>query len=169
MDIREILTTHPCIHPVVADSTAGALAHHHISPVELKVGGNVVDARLEVSWTTYDESLHTTFQRRDIIEQGAIGVACLLLASYTDKRVTEVAKWGERADYYVGRSEGDRKEMLEVSGTDEGDLERRTREKRAQLLSNPHGKSGYVVTCRFCEPSASFLHERYRHERGDVL
>jgi hypothetical protein len=91
----------------------------------------------------------------------------MVLAEYTDKRVTEVTKWGERADYYVGRTDGDKQERLEVSGTDEGDLGRRTREKRMQLLSNPHGKGGYAVACRFCEPRAVFVYEQPTPDRGE--
>lgn len=56
--------------------------------------------------------------------------------------------------------------MLEVSGTDEGDLRRRTAEKREQLLRNPFGKGGYVVVCRFCEPRAALVYERDQRERG---
>ena len=124
MDIQDTLAAHPCVHSAIADATAEAFARYHTSPAQLEVSGNVADSRLEVAWTAWDRRIGTTFQRPRIAEDGAIGVACMVLAAYTDKRVTEVAKRRERADYYVGRADGDKREMLEVSGTDEGDLQR---------------------------------------------
>ncbi|HUG93746.1 MAG TPA: hypothetical protein VML55_23150 [Planctomycetaceae bacterium] len=62
---------------------------------------------------------------------------------YCGLRITQVARAGDRFDYWV--SDGSREYGLEVTGTLTADLESRHGAKVRQLRMNPFGMDGYVV------------------------
>ncbi len=86
-------------------------------------------------------------QERTITEWAAYGLACVVLARYTQARVIQVTGDGDRFDYWV--SDGRREYGLEVSGTMADDIEARHRAKVRQLRENPYGVDGYVVVAGF--------------------
>jgi hypothetical protein len=100
----------------------------------------------------------------DFVEKGAIVLAGLLLARLARKQITDVALRGDRVDYFVAGRRGERRWLLEVSGTDEGDWRERFAEKRAQLLDSrllrpPWSLGGFVAVTRFAPPAVSILEE----------
>ena len=117
--------------------------------------GDVV--RIEIHWRpdTFPNSqrLLKTIQREVLVEYSAVAIAFLLVTQVASCTITEVTLRGDKADYFLNG----REVMLEVSGTeDTGKAGQRHKEKRAQLLSNPYGKGGYVVICCFSNQMALF-------------
>lgn len=84
---------------------------------------------------------------RTITEWAACGLACVVLARYTQARMFQVTGDGDRFDYWV--RDGQREYGLEVSGTLTDELETRHRAKVRQLQDNPYGVAGYVVVAGF--------------------
>ncbi|MGH9839395.1 MAG: hypothetical protein ACREEM_11490 [Blastocatellia bacterium] len=76
-------------------------------------------------------------------EWAACGLACVVLARYTQLRVTQVTGDGDRFDYWV--SDGEREYGLEVSGTMTEEMETRHRAKVRQWRENPYEVDGYVI------------------------
>jgi hypothetical protein len=98
-------------------------------------------------------------QEHTITEWAAVAVACVVLARYAARRVRAVAVQGDRFDYWL--TDGDKDFGLEVSGTQEEDLEGRHREKVRQLRANPYGVDGYVAAVRFATAEALLSFHRF--------
>jgi len=115
------------------------------------------EVAIEINWQaeTFPNSqrLFQTVQREVIVEYAAVAVAFLLVTGITNRTVTEVTLRGDKTDYFLN----DREFMLEVSGTENArQVASRHKQKTAQLLANPYGKSGYVVVCCFSNQTARF-------------
>ncbi len=94
------------------------------------------------------ERMQQTEQRTPIVEGAAIALAALLFARLVPDSEMQVMSRGARADYWLPR----RHQVVEVSGTERfGQLARRLRQKRRQVLANPFGLDGYVVLCCFAK------------------
>jgi hypothetical protein len=98
-------------------------------------------------------------QSHVVTEWGALGVACAVLYSLGNGlRMTDVAREGDRFDYWVG---DDFQEWgLEISGTDAESIEERHAEKVLQLLSNPYCVDGFVIVVRFASREVWFTFQR---------
>jgi hypothetical protein len=101
-------------------------------------------------------------QPKEFIEKGAVVFAGLLLYALENKVITMVTEIGDRCDYFVGESPGDVRWLLEVSGTDHGNVNVRVEKKRNQLLASRHAsypfvKGGFVAVTRFARPASSTL------------
>lgn len=87
-----------------------------------------------------------TEQRSPIVERAAVALAALLFAKLIPDGELRVTRIGEHADYWLPILHA----ALEVSGTEQArELNRRHREKAAQVLSNPVGWPGYALVCCF--------------------
>jgi hypothetical protein len=107
------------------------------------------EIRLQIQWQAETqlraENLLRTYQRNRIIEDAALAISCLLFPNIVASRL-EVTFYGDRADYWTD----DDQFMVEISGTENPRaFRRRHQSKIKQLLSNPYGKSGFVVICDF--------------------
>jgi hypothetical protein len=72
--------------------------------------------------------------------------------------ITEVTRRGSRVDYWIG----DRQLLLEVSGTQTGNLATLcTSKAKDQLLKNPFNKDGFVCVSRFSNTAARLWY--YKH------
>lgn len=101
-------------------------------------------------------------QERPITEWAACGIACAVIALYTELQIRSVASEGDRFDYWVGDASVEY--GLEVSGTmteSLDDLAARHREKVRQLRDNPHGVDGYVVVVGFVLKRIIFSFHRF--------
>jgi hypothetical protein len=98
-------------------------------------------------------------QERTVTEWAACGVACVVVSLYAGLRIHEVARDGDRFDYWVGKDE--REYGLEVSGTTTDDVEARHHTKARQLRENPYGVDGYVVVVGFATRSVVFSFNRF--------
>lgn len=91
-----------------------------------------------------------TYQEYRVTEYAAQAVACILLNYRAHLSITEVTRWGERADFWLG----DREFLLEVSGIKSGEINSRYKSKVSQLAMNPFGKDGYVCIAEFSQRQA---------------
>ncbi|MGE0490542.1 MAG: hypothetical protein AB7S38_15150 [Vulcanimicrobiota bacterium] len=92
-----------------------------------------------------------TYQTSVITEFAALGLSCILVTTLAQLEFTEVTRRGERADYWLGDDI-----LLEVSGTQDGNLENLRESKRAQLQANPFKKPGFVCVVNFSNCRAFF-------------
>lgn len=108
----------------------------------------VIDQELELRWSALGadhDFCVRTYQEPILTEFATLALACLLVAIRAQARITEVTRWGERADYWIGEKEY----LLEVSGTTRRSIEALCREKANQLLANPHGRDGFVCVVNY--------------------
>ncbi len=104
-------------------------------------------------------------QERTVTEWAACGVACAIMALYTNLRIREVAAVGERFDYWVSdMSDNGYEYGLEVSGTITDELEARHNAKIRQLRDNPYGVDGYVVVVGFATKEIIFSFNQFQEE-----
>jgi hypothetical protein len=100
--------------------------------------------------TDYERCLKT-YQANVLTEFAALAIACILLKQRAGLEITEVTRRGSKIDYWIGQ----RELVLEVSGTQKGDLAALCDKKAGeQLLKNPHKKDGFVCVSRFSTPIA---------------
>jgi hypothetical protein len=71
-----------------------------------------------------------------------------------------VAQIGEGGDYWLCGHDY----LVEISGTETGELEQRHRQKVEQLLDNPYGRDGFVVVCCFTTQRIIFS---FHHQEAD--
>jgi hypothetical protein len=104
-----------------------------------------------------------TEQPKPIVERAAVALAALVIGRLVPHGQMRVTQQGERADYWLPRVRC----ALEISGTQHArELQRRHREKTAQLLGNPRGWSGYVVVCCFAPTSRMIRWSFHTHKEG---
>jgi IS4 transposase len=97
-----------------------------------------------------------------IVEHAAIVMSGLLLAEMHGKQLTRVVKRGLRVDYFVGDAPGDFSAIIEVGGTDKGNVAALRTAKHGQLMKSPlraapHWKAGFVAVTRFAPDAVSVL------------
>ena len=88
----------------------------------------------------------------------------MLVAELERKRIMRVVPRRGRADYFLESDQEPGYWLLEVSGTDQGDIQARKRSKMQQLQSTPYRRDpgfrgGYVAVTRFAPPACSLLTE----------
>lgn len=91
-----------------------------------------------------------TYQEPIITEFATLGLSCILLHLNVNREITEVTRRGEKADYWIG----EREEMIEVSGQQNGDIEELCVRKSVQLLENPFRRPGYVCVAIYKDSKA---------------
>ena len=107
----------------------------------------------EYWWTRQDLSkLAHTKNEEAITELAALGVAfALVMVLLPRDKITKVVPKGDRGDFYLN---GTRDQMIEISGTLRGDLNRRFSEKKRQILLNRNLRRAIVNVSRFAEPAS---------------
>ncbi len=119
--------------------------------------------QLRLFWARSSASVQPLgVQERTITEWAAYGLACVVLARYTQLHVTQVTGDGDRFDYWV--SDGEREYGLEVSGLVAEELETRHRAKVRQWRENPYGVDGYVVIAGFAGREIICSFHRFEEE-----
>lgn len=165
LDVEDFVQQHPGLnHELLLDCARTALAEHGSPPAPFDVHWRGRKLPALAHFHQPNPRSAATLQRPVIVEQGAVVLAGLVLHATTGLQVTRVAPRGSHIDYFVGRHPGDQQAILEVSGTDEESLDRRRRDKQAQLLESryrhpPFSMPGYVSVSKFARPSASSLDE----------
>ncbi len=101
-------------------------------------------------------------QERTVTEWAAYGIACVVLARYSQIQVSQVAGDGDRFDYWV--SDGEREYGLEVSGTTTDEVETRHRAKVRQWRENPYGVDGCVIVAGFARREVICSYHRFEEE-----
>jgi hypothetical protein len=103
------------------------------------------------------EAVRRTYQEPVITEFATLALACASVDAFAGMTVTEVLRRGERADYWLG----DRELLLEVSGQQDGDLQKLHSDKAKQLKENPHEKDGYICVANYATAVAHFWYYSY--------
>ena len=117
-------------------------------------GSTPSDSPVHLAWnglgTDYEQCINT-YQSPILTEFATLAVACILCQCRAGIEITEVTRRGEKVDYWLG----DRELLLEVSGTQEGNIDSLcTTKATEQLQANPFRKDGYVCVARFENPEA---------------
>ncbi len=163
LTIEAFLTNHQAMNgSLLVEPARAALMRHHTSPAPFQLQHASKARSAEVHFENPDPRSSNTLEREDIVEKGAIVLAGLLLTQFQKKQITRVVRRGSRVDYFVGKEPGDFGWILEVSGTDSGNITALLGQKREQLLESyyrqpPHSKDGFVAVTRFAPQATSIL------------
>jgi len=165
--LTELAKGLPGVTPAFGDALAEAGAicfdsQNHSVGVELKVNGTF-EARYQVFWQQVtDQMLRCWNDAEYTTEQGAYGVAFLLVLDLTEYTVIEKARKGSGFDYWLGRGEDSRRlpfqnvARLEVSGIRSGDdslVRARVSEKLRQVAPSDITKlPAYILVVEFGSP-----------------
>lgn len=165
--LTELAKGLPGVTPAFGETLAEAGAicfesQNHSNGVELEVNGTF-EARYQVFWQQVTEQMVRCWNdAEDATEQGAYGVAILLMLDLTDYTVIQKSRKGTGFDYWLGRAE-DSEELpfqkaarLEVSGIRSGDdrlVRARVNQKLKQVApSNITYLPAYIVVVEFGSP-----------------
>ncbi len=161
--IETFAAHHPNLNPaLLIEAAVEALVYHCGSPAPLKVIGPRGEFTSRVAFTSPDPRTRLTLERERIVELGAIVMAGLLLAEFEGKRIERIIPRRGKADYFVRSNLENGFWLLEVSGTDRGEISSRKRSKIEQLsqspyITDPTFRGGYVAITRFANPAVSLI------------
>jgi hypothetical protein len=145
----------------MGECAAMCLSLHHRSGVTLAVHGEQ-STRFALNWNSLSEQ-HSRSLRdlQEATEHGACGLAILIVREITGKKVIERAAKGLGFDFWLGNEEQDLPFQgcfrLEISGIlngSERDIQKRLREKRAQISISDRLCPAYVAIIEFSAPMA---------------
>lgn len=108
---------------------------------------------LRIHWSALEDDYsrcRASYQEPVLAEFAGLGLACISVRLRTGLEFSEVTRRGERADYWLNG----RTYLLEVSAQRRGRIQQLFEDKKAQLLSNPFGKNGWVFVVNFVERKA---------------
>ncbi|MDH3458404.1 MAG: hypothetical protein OER90_16295 [Gemmatimonadota bacterium] len=135
----------------------------HTSPTYLAVDGDQ-DRSYAMIWQLVTEQARRSWADEQFAtEQGAYGVAILLVRDMRGHSVVERSRKGNGFDYWMGPADGtlfSAKSRLEVSGIrrgDPGQIGRRVREKTQQIAVSSGRLPGIVVVVEFGKPIARLV------------
>jgi hypothetical protein len=114
----------------------------------------------EFQWSAMGEDwerVKKTYQEHVLTELATLALACASVEHFAQMEVTEVTRRGDRADYWLG----DQELMLEVSGQQDGNVEKLHEVKAQQLRENPFGKDGYVCVAGYRAGASRFWFHAY--------
>jgi hypothetical protein len=163
--VEDFGRSHPGLNPdLLIEPTRVALSRYHQSPAGFKVISPQGETTASVHFGVPDPRSVNTIERERCVEEGAILFGAMLLAELERIRITRVVPRRGRANYFLERSQEPGFWLLEVSGTDEGDIQARKRSKMQQLQSTPYRdttsfRGGYVAVTRFAPDACSLLEE----------
>ncbi len=156
----------PCLHGHSGSRLAFAAAvcledRRHAQGVMLSVRGNF-EEELALRWpATSDQVLREWGDSQEATENGAVGVAILLIATLTDYHIVQRSYKNTGIDYWLGLKEDrlfQQAARLEVSGIRRGDnkqVDARVNTKLKQTeRSERSGLPAFVVVVEFGEPVA---------------
>lgn len=135
----------------------------HLTPVCLSVDGDV-NGEYDLAWASVsDQHRRTWADDQFATEQGAYGVAILVIREARGHTVLERSRKGPGFDYWVGKADGSlfsRKARLEVSGIrrgDPGQVTARVTQKTHQISTSAGALPGMVVVVEFSRPLARLV------------
>lgn len=166
LTLAELSKGLPGITPAFGQTLAQAGAicfedQSHLSGVELDVNGTY-QAKYQVFWQPItDQMLRCWNDAEFTTEQGAYGVAILLMIDLTDYTVIQRSRKGSGFDYWLGKKDDkglpfQNVARLEVSGIREGDdsaVKARVNQKMKQVSPTDSTQlPAYVVVVEFNKP-----------------
>ena len=158
ISVQTLHNAHPQIRakdwrsPLIARLTHGAPYSDGSQSINISFKpqvGESESAAIVLEWNSLKEDYTqclNTYQAPVITEFAALAMACILCDQKAKLAITEVTRRGDRVDYWLGT----RQLLLEVSGTESGDIDDVCSKKASQQLQqNPFSKDGYVCAARF--------------------
>ena len=165
MRLSDLKLGAPGITPEYGGSLAQAacvcLEHQGHPPVVLMSTDGDYSDQFRIHWDATTVQMRRCWADEGFAtEQGAYGVATLLVDALTPLEVVERARKGTRFDYWLAPKGSSQplfqdKSRLEVSGIRTGDealIAARVKRKTAQISRNPNGLPGYVIVVEFGTP-----------------
>jgi hypothetical protein len=153
----------PRVGAYLAEAAVACLEQERHGPdIGMRVDGEF-EHRIRLQWSDFGdpEQRARAWGDGDVAtEQGAYGIAALLVSGLTDYTVVERARKGPGFDYWLGRRDGDGllfqdKARLEVSGVRRGDdqvIASRIRRKMKQIEPSDTDLPGVVAVVEFGAP-----------------
>jgi hypothetical protein len=153
----------PRIGAYLAEAAVTCLEEEtHCPGVSMRIDGDCKH-QLQIRWLAEGDRGQRSRAWRDAdeaTEQGACGIAALLVAALTEYTVIERARKGPGFDYWLGRKDSvaplfQDKARLEVSGLRRGDdrtIESRVRRKAKQIEPSDAVLPGLVAVVEFGSP-----------------
>jgi hypothetical protein len=169
--VEDFGRSHAGLNPdLLIEPTRVALSRYHQSPANFKIIGPRGETTASVHFGMPDPRSVNTIERERCVEEGAIVFGAMVLAELGGIQITRVVPRRGRADYFLESPDEPGFWLLEVSGTDEGEIQTRKRSKLRQLQATPHRntpgfRGGYVAVTRFA-PAACSLLEQWSRETG---
>lgn len=164
LDLNDLSKGLPAITPNYGAGLAEAGAvcledQGHSHGVTLSVNGSFNEA-FETHWSAVTEQMRRCWNDLEFTtEQGAYGVAFLIISAITDFTVIERSRKGTGFDYWLGHEEEDlpfsNKARLEVSGIRNGDnqtVRKRVKRKLNQTNISDGSLPALVVVVEFGTP-----------------
>jgi hypothetical protein len=130
----------------------------HSSPVAISIDGDFVAVFRVSCLPITDQMRHGYRFDTRVTDQGACGVALLVIAELTDYEVVEEADRGTYFDYWLapkGAFLFQGSARLEISGlrnASDADIASRARRKQGQIDRSPHRLPGFVAVVEFSRP-----------------
>ncbi len=157
----------PAYSAALAEASAVCLdSQGHQSGVMLEVTGDMTEELL-VHWPDITEQMRRCWHDEEYTtEQGAYGIACLIVQRLTPFTIIERSIKGTGFDYWLGdQSETEtfpfqRRVRLEVSGIRRGNASRiraRVEQKRRQTQRSDGSLPVYVIVVEFSTPVATLV------------
>ncbi|MCX5770926.1 MAG: hypothetical protein NTZ09_11730 [Candidatus Hydrogenedentes bacterium] len=154
----------PAMGEVMAECASVCLEERgHRSGILLRVSGAFAFS-CRLRWPNTTEQMRRCHNDREVAtENGAYGIAILLVRKETGYKALERSMKGGGFDYWVGKDAAlpfQYKARLEVSGIrlgDERDLSAKVREKVEQTRKSDGKFPAYVVVVEFGSPKASVV------------
>lgn len=153
----------PRVGAYLAEAAITCLEQERHKPgIGMRVDG-ACEHHLKIHWTDQGGPASRALAWGDLdvaTEQGACGVAALLISELTDYTIVERARKGPGFDYWLGRKNVDsllfqEKARLEVSGVRRGSesaVGSRVRRKEKQLEPSDNGLPGVIAVVEFGSP-----------------
>ena len=143
----------------MAEAAAACLEDRGHKPgVHMRAEG-CFDGRMDVTWEPVTEIVRRNHgDLQEATEEGACGIALLVLFEMGGFTVAQRSYKGTGFDYWLGRMGAplfQKKARLEVSGIlsgDQSEIQRRTRQKHAQVARGKGGREAYVAVVEFGGP-----------------
>ncbi len=136
---------------------------NHSSGVDLRIDGDY-NRSLPVIWSQQmdDQIRRTWAEHEDTTEQGAYGIAALLIIKLTDLIVLERSRRGTGFDYWLGPADSSdllfqNKSRLEVTGIRSGgeaELKSRMNKKINQVKKFDYSIPAYIIVVEFSRPQS---------------
>lgn len=170
VELDVLLQGLPGVSPVRAQAHLEACMvclddQQHHSGVEMQVDGDI-DTKLKIIWNgdVTEQIILSWKDEQEATEEGACGLAFLLVLRLTDYTVIERSRKESGFDYWLGYGDDlpfQRSARLEVSGirhdNNQKELKARVRKKIKQVEKYPNPLPAYIVVVDFGEPRSRMV------------
>lgn len=157
IDLSRLAEMHPNLGRDVASvmtlrAALGLARNKHTSGVELQMDIEQEESMRAIAWPTSDFDMAEQHDAKRITEDGAEAIALAVAFETQDWCVHRRLQQGEHADFLLKHQRSGAKIAFEVSGVDRGSIQRRLREKLAQVAENADYEDRCAAVVGFEKP-----------------